>query len=85
MMNENIDIIPIIPHFSQPQPTQEPEMAMNDEDYLKKVYQQVKKITSSGTKYKIIIDNCSLLSTFLGAAIRTKDENIDTDTVQGKR
>ena len=68
-LNENLDIIPIIPHFSQPQPAQEPEMEMSDEDYLKKVYQQVKKIASSRSKYTIIIDNCSLLSTFFGAAL----------------
>jgi hypothetical protein len=74
-LNENmVDIIPILAHFSQPegqnqQKKSEEGPEMNDEIYLKSVYRSLKQITNSDAKYTIIIDNCSLMSTFFGAAL----------------
>ena len=79
-LNEDmVDIIPILAHFSQPEgQTQQknseegPDSGseqMNDENYLKSVYRSLKQITNSNAKYTIIIDNCSLMSTFFGAAL----------------
>lgn len=64
---ELVDIVPVIPHLSQ-QHAGESDL-LSDQDYLKKVYRQVKSKTLTMSKYMIIIDNCSSLSTYFGATL----------------
>ncbi len=67
-----VDMLSILPYFCQPPQNDQGTVEgteMSDEDYVKGVYQRVKEITSSSSKYLIIMDDCSMLSTFFGASL----------------
>lgn len=65
-----VHIIPIIPYLSEKYAQEaENEDGVESEEILKQVYLHVKEKIKTMKKYVIIIDNCTMLSTYFGAAM----------------
>ena len=65
---DSLYVTSIIPQLCEQLP-EKAELGLCNEDLLKIIYQDVKRRTSSLSKYVIIIDSCSSLSTYFGAPL----------------